>query len=285
MVTAYRLFTHDLRSPIQGGLPLFAGSVPHVLPAVSCLEWFAWKTPREALQAGGLWPTGRPSRLFRLESEVPIRKSFDGLRASTWTIVEEIVGLEEIVRELTVPWAHGLIDSLVAEQMAWRRALARPYAEAAKVEQGLHRALEIRGFSSWKLRRYPNVEAIWEDALSEVPHAGDDSWGALDLVDAAKEKWSKSHGIPRSGASGLWVGWQEWEGVDFWDDIEISEAAGASYDAEAALNVWSAAKRGWLDCSPDVLTVGIRDAYEHGLASARPVATGVLGWSMDHRYV
>jgi hypothetical protein len=31
----------------------------------------------------------------------------------------------------------------------------------------------------------------------------------------------------------------------------------------------------------DLLTVGIRDAHEHGLGTAVPVDDGVLGWAMD----
>ena len=51
--------------------------------------------------------------------------------------------------------------------------------------------------------------------------------------------------------------------------------------ARAALSVYYAASRGWIDRRPTQLTAGLRDAYEHGLGIAAPVAEGVLGWAMD----
>jgi hypothetical protein len=47
------------------------------------------------------------------------------------------------------------------------------------------------------------------------------------------------------------------------------------------LTVRFAALNGWIDHAPDFLSVGIRDAYAHGLAVAVPVAENVLGWAME----
>lgn len=32
-MTGYKVFTHDYRSPVQGGDPVWDGTVPYVLPA------------------------------------------------------------------------------------------------------------------------------------------------------------------------------------------------------------------------------------------------------------
>jgi len=42
-----------------------------------------------------------------------------------------------------------------------------------------------------------------------------------------------------------------------------------------------AALQGFVDSPPDLLTVGLRDAYRNGLAIAVPVEDGVLGWAME----
>ena len=35
LATAYRCFTHDLRSPVQGGDPIWDGRLPYDLPVVT----------------------------------------------------------------------------------------------------------------------------------------------------------------------------------------------------------------------------------------------------------
>jgi len=42
-----------------------------------------------------------------------------------------------------------------------------------------------------------------------------------------------------------------------------------------------AALRGWTQHDPLLLTAGLRDAYEHGLAVALPVDKNTLGWAME----
>jgi len=50
--------------------------------------------------------------------------------------------------------------------------------------------------------------------------------------------------------------------------------------AVAALIVEFAARKGWTNQDPLLLTTGVRDAYENGLELVSPVAGGVLGYCM-----
>ena len=40
------------------------------------------------------------------------------------------------------------------------------------------------------------------------------------------------------------------------------------------------AHRGWIDYPTDLLTVGIREAYRHGLSIAIPTGPDEIGWEM-----
>jgi hypothetical protein len=54
-----------------------------------------------------------------------------------------------------------------------------------------------------------------------------------------------------------------------------------AWDARDALTVEYSVVRGWIDYPADLLTVGIRDAYTHGLAVAIPTGRDELGWAME----
>jgi hypothetical protein len=58
------------------------------------------------------------------------------------------------------------------------------------------------------------------------------------------------------------------------------QPAQAAWDAWAALTVQFAALAGWTDHNPMLLTTGLRDAFDHGLAVAVPVGPDTLGWAM-----
>jgi hypothetical protein len=62
---------------------------------------------------------------------------------------------------------------------------------------------------------------------------------------------------------------------DAWD-------AWDAWDAQASLVVWTTTQLGWLaGYARNSLTVGIRDAYQHGLGIALPTGPNELGWAMD----
>ena len=78
MMRAYKAFTHDLRSPIQGGEPIWTGELPFSLPRVAvdkgeadcAAGWNACRSPQTAVKIAGLWPNGWPVRVFVLESRL-----------------------------------------------------------------------------------------------------------------------------------------------------------------------------------------------------------------------
>ena len=252
--TAYKVLTHDYRPPLQGGEPLFTGSYPYTLPVVAVDEsdeecsagWNACADAATALRIAGLWPDGRPSRVIEVVTDAAVFARGDKLRASTWTLVRELDEATEVrdaVRRLSEPFGD-LADEMVAEQMAWRRALGRPRRDEAAVVRGLEVALGARGLN-WKLSKH--------DTASAAMDAGDarTAWNA-------RAAWN---------ASDAWAAWNAW-------------AARSAWDAGNALTASYTARRGWVEYSPDLLTVGLRDAYEHGLAVAVPTENDTLGWAM-----
>src|SRR3990172_2694568 len=72
----FKVTTHDLRPPIQGGNPIWSGEVPFTLPRVDCdmgdaecsRGWNFCLDAATALRVSGLWPNGRPSRLWLVEA-------------------------------------------------------------------------------------------------------------------------------------------------------------------------------------------------------------------------
>ena len=131
---AYKVFTHDLWPPIQGGEPVWGGALPHILPRVDvdtshddcAAGWNACATAEDALRIAGLWPDGRPSRLFRVETTEEVFARGDKLRAATWRIVEELE-VDHAILALSRRWfGEERAPGMAAEQMAWRSALATP---------------------------------------------------------------------------------------------------------------------------------------------------------------
>jgi hypothetical protein len=84
------------------------------------------------------------------------------------------------------------------------------------------------------------------------------------------------------GARYTWAVWAELTELD----ARAAWNARAAWDARAArtaIMVWYAARAGRIASPHDLLTSGLREAYEHGLALAVPVAPHELGWAMVAR--
>ena len=261
---AHKVLTHDLCSPIQGGDPIWDGSLPYQLPTVRvdrsdddcAVGWNACRDLSTALRISGLWPNGRPSRAFEVDS-VPRRKITergDKLRASSWRFVRECsdVEIENAIREWTATWAGPVTDEMVREQMAWRVALGRPSWDPDAVDAGLRAALDARGLGEWRLRRFESSRAAWDARAA---------WAAWDAR-VARAAWD---------ARDAWAAW----------DSRAARDAGDARDAWDALTVHHAAVRRWTSHRPDLLTAGIRDAYAFGMAGAIPTASYELGWVME----
>lgn len=239
----YKVFTHDLRYPIQGGD-----------------GWNFFRDGHIALRIAGLWPDGRPSRLFVVEAD---------------DAVEEIIDVRPYVERLSDGFDARFRAELIDEQMSWREALGRPYRDESAVEAGLYVALERRGIIQWDLRRYENVRST-RDAWSAWSLA--DPWAAR----AARDTWD---------ARSAWSAWDAWDARDAGAARSTRSAwaarsAWAEWDSRYTWDPWSAltlhyaARMGWVDHPYDLLTVGIRDAYRSGLAIAIPTGPNELGWAI-----
>jgi len=266
-MTYYKILTHDLRPPIQGGDPLWEEGVsfPILLPAVLLDEseeecgagWNACRSPSDALRIAGLWRSGLPARLFEVESESPwINRKDKSRTAGPLRILREIPISDEILADLHRPLAgEGLpIEDIVAEVQAWRAALARPRHDREAVIRGLKEALKARGLADWSLQEFPSAQdarVAW-DAMGAM--------GAMAAIDA-------------SAARDIW---EAWDARDAWDTWEARDAK----DARDALMVFVAARRGWTKQDSLLLTRGIREAYAAGLKVAIPVGEKILGWSV-----
>ena len=271
MIHAWKVLTHDLRLPVQGGEPVFDGKLPYVLspaavddsPADCAAGWNACASPETALRIAGIWPNGRPARLFHVETGAEVVGRGNKLRAAAWTITAEATEDEvrAAIRALSAPFGD-LADEITEEQLAWRAALARPGHDAAAVEAGLRTALKTRRLSAWTTRSFACAEDAW---------AAWAAWAARDALAAGDAR----------AARGAWDAWAAWAARDAWDawDARDAWAARAAGDAWAAITAWYAAKRGWVQTDP--LTTGIRDAYTAGLGVAIPTGPDELGWAME----
>ena len=94
----WKVFTHDLRSPIQGGPPVWDGTLPTSLPVVAldtsasecAAGWNYAVSVESALYLAGLWPTGRPSRVFVVEASPDAIERGDQRRASALVVSREL---------------------------------------------------------------------------------------------------------------------------------------------------------------------------------------------------
>lgn len=278
---AYKVFTHDLRSPIRGGDRAWDGMLPYRLPKVhvdssdnECgAGWNACATAEDALRIAGFWPDGRPSRLFRVETSANVLRRGDKLRASTWTIVEEReCDVRPAIEELSRRWFVDMAEEMAAEQLAWRDALARPMHDEAIVEQSLALAIDARGLP-WTLLRFDSAMDVKTTADGWVAR---DSWDAHDYRDAwnayedARYAWDSWGGTDPRRASGI---------MDAWGAGEFQ-----SWHAWAGLCVRYAARCGLTMRTPDLLTVGIRDAYHAGLGMTMLTGAEEIGWAMGSVY-
>jgi hypothetical protein len=277
----FKAFTHDLRSPIRGGDPVWDGNLPFRLPEVvvdqsdaECAAgWNACTEAAEALRIAGFWPDGYPVRLFRVEDVEGVVTRGDKTRFATATITAECdaAQIESAIRELSQKWfPPDHAEAMADEQIAWYRALGRPHRDETKVEAGLRAALNIRGLD-WKLRQFRDARAA---------RAALDAWTARDARAAwdTRDTWdTRDAWAARAARAAL-------DALAAWDarDARVAWAAWDAWDAWAALSVQFAARMKWIDVyACDRLTVGIRDAFAHGLAVALPVARGILGYAME----
>ena len=255
----WKVFTHDLRPPVQGGDPVWDGSLPHTLPTVpldrssnDCGRGGGWHFCREAhvaLRIAGLWPDDRPSRPFEVvESDGDVVERGDKCRSASLTIIREADAgdIEAAIRALSAPFTPH-VDWMASEQLAWRDALARPLHDEVAVEAGLREALDCRRLA-WTLRRFGSARAAWAAREARAKREARE----------AREAWAAW------AARAAWAAWEAWEARAAWE----------------ALTLGFASRQGWVKHDALLLTHGLRDAYRHGMEIALPTGPAELGWAV-----
>ena len=161
---AYKILTHDYRSPLQGGDVLWDGkTLPYTLPAVKldtsaekCAAGWNYVTDLAAgFRIAGLWPTGRPSTVFVVEPSPDAVQRGDKSRCSVLTLnrLATETEIEAAIVVLSAPFGvHA--GAMAEEQIAWRKALSRPRkGKEAELEAYLKTALQSRGLP-WTLKHF-----------------------------------------------------------------------------------------------------------------------------------
>ena len=290
--SGWKLFTHDLCSPIQGGKPVWDGSLPFTTKRVKldagesdCSRgWNYVADIATGFGIVGLWSTGRPSRVFMVEASEDAIERKGKRRASELRIVREATEEEIRAGVAQVSEVFGVhAERMTDEQLAWRRALGRPRFEPAAVAAHLRTAVATRKLD-WALKEYDSCRAAR------------DAWAAWDARDAAWDAWAAWDARAAREAWDARVAWDgvAWDGVA-WDARAAREAwaardawaAWAARDAREAWAAWAAlivtyaALNAWVSEPPELLTAGLREAYENGLGVAIPTGPNVLGYAMD----
>lgn len=270
----YKVLTHCLRPPIQGGNPIIRGPLPYTLPRVKvdtsdaecAAGWNFTETIESGLRIAGLWPTGYPARVFVVETTEPVIVRGDKRRTSVLTILEE-VGDEVIANainrmsEVFGEWR----DEMAQEQISWRMALARPERDAVKVEDGLRQALDIRNLS-WTLRKFDNTNALWKARLD---------WYVGNSLDLASIRYVWNAWVDRAtrNATDVRNAWFAGYPITVWGSL-------AARSAMDALMLWFASRQGWCTAAHDRLTIGLRDAYLYGLGAVTRIDKNILGYAL-----
>ena len=186
MSRAYKIVTHDLRSPLRGGEPLWDGTLPRELPRVTLDRsdancgsgWHYCESPADAAIIAGLWPDGRPARLFEVEPLGEHVTRGNKSRAEGLRILSELP-ISVAVEPLSEAFDDAHRDRMIREQLAWHAALARPRRSVAAVEAGLRGALDARSLN-WQLRRFEDARDARDAWAARAARAARDAWAAWD---------------------------------------------------------------------------------------------------------
>ena len=272
----YKILTHDYRPPIQLGAPIWDGQVGAILPKtdldrsdnVCGRGWNFCPSLATAFRIAGLWPNGWPSIALQVESMGDVVERENKCR-SEQLLICGMCSEDEIkaaIAELSSVFAPHQ-NEMLEEQWAWRSALARDDLDETLIEANLQLALKERGLA-WSLKRYEDARTAWAARAVWAARDARDAWAVWDAR-AARAAWD------------AWDAWDAWAARD-------ARAVWAARDARAAWDAWAAwdaltvkytSLQGWVKYPPDLLTIGLRDAYRHGLDLAIPTSSLELGWT------
>jgi hypothetical protein len=168
--SGYKALTFTGCPPFQGGLSLLTSPLPLALPEVfldpslnECGSgWNYCALPSEALRISGLWPDGYPARLFATYATPDAIQRGENRRASSLTLHRELTAseIEALIAAMSQNTFGDLAPAMTEQQIAWRRALARPTHDPKAVALGLRQALLARRLP-WHLRQFPSALAVW----------------------------------------------------------------------------------------------------------------------------
>ena len=257
----YKLIAADGSAPLQRGEPFWdTVTFPFELPKTKldisdadCGEgWNFCRDIATAARIAGLWRNGEPRHVVVVESLGRVVERGDKCRAEGLRILKP-ASTRTMESHLGKPFGEHAAR-MGRSQVAWWQALARPEHDEAKVEAGVSAALEARGLN-WSPKRFRDVRDVWE----------------------AREAWD---------ARAAWDVQAAWEAREAWDawgawDVRVARDAWEAWDAWDALSAEYAGLMGWTKYSPDLFTIGIRDAYRSGLALIIPTGPSELGWVMS----
>lgn len=282
---AYKGFTHDLRSPIQGGDPVWNGELPYALervdvnrdPFVVCgAGWNACKTVEDVLAVSGFWPNGFALRVFEVEAvdediTSVVTTRVTKLRASTWTILRECTK-EEIYTAIHIltGWSHhvffrkdssafsNVFPGAAEEQVLWMEALSRPNHDIDRVRECLRKI-------SSRFVYFDNPRDIWARR-----------YYSASLTSRLRERFSPlSGGIPTIQTNRYYRVAQWTVSLDWFRGPGLYLGG---EDAANALRVFPLVKEGFLRS----IFRYLREAYFHGLGMWHQLAVREpqFGWTM-----
>lgn len=266
----YKVFTHDLCSPIQGGSPVWDGTLPHELPMVKLDESqeecsYGWNFTRDiktGLLIAGLWPNGRPSRVFSVIPTGTIIEREDKIRSDKLTIVFEVK--EEDINTAVYDFSVIFGDHrkhMTESQIAWRRALSRPHHDPAKIEECLAETLRARGLN-WNLKRFDTVQNVWHVWNTWNAWDAPSAWNAWHIRDT----WRVWDIWRTLDALGNWNAWNVWDTQTVRDTLTLVMIEFLILKKQVIIE-------------SDHLVESIRSAYENGLETVMPTGPNELGWS------
>ena len=141
----YKALTHDYRSPIQVGAPIWDGTtLPWHLPPTALdtspqecgAGWNFCVTPAAALSISRLWPDGRPSVILEVETRHYLKRG-DKCRATELTLLRQLT--EGEISQVILSWSQVFAPHHVAmaeAQIAWRGQAWQGKAWQGVVRQG-----------------------------------------------------------------------------------------------------------------------------------------------------
>lgn len=161
----YKVFTHDLRSPVVGGDPVWSGRLPYSLPKVPIARseqicgagWAACRTPTAAIQFAGLFPDGRPGRLFTglMDGEYAEVSDYTSpgvtkLRCES-ILLEQELPLQPVIEELAERTWTKFTGDMIQQVFEWMSALKRPLHNEHVVGYACYEALKAQGMGHMRV--------------------------------------------------------------------------------------------------------------------------------------